>query len=202
MNRFLALDFETSHVDPARGAPVSLALVLFENGAVASSCEWLCAPPVHYKTGKITREYDIRALEVSAYTWPQIKRDGIPCADVCRQLDEWVAARQAGTLEIVAFNASFDLAFWRTLMFLGDHFEPETKSRRAHVSPLIGPWWCAMQLAIEYAPGLEDYKLDTVASHFHLGRTSDAHSAIEDAELAGRIFLKLLDGRRVQDVPA
>jgi DNA polymerase III epsilon subunit-like protein len=188
--RFVAVDFETSGTDHQRNAPVSLGVALFEDGEVLASREWLIGPPMHYKTGKITREYNIAALEISRSTWPQIRKAPAP-AVVCEELAAWVREHDARELTCVAFNAPFDLGWYCELLFLGGAWDFASKGFRRFRSPLVGPWQCAMMLAADRV-ALSDYKLETVASHFGLGRAGEGHGALEDAILAGRVFWELV----------
>lgn len=199
MSRFLALDFETSGTSKDRNQPVSLGLAVMDGDVVEACHEWLIAPKRHYKTDRIIRNYDVEALEVSRYTWPQIKREGIDCHETCKQVARWSFENKARMLPIVAFNAEFDFGFWRTLMYLGDVFDERTRTRKAFVSPLLGGWNCAMQLAQWNIAGLENYQLDTVASHFDLAREGEKHSAVEDAVLAGRIYHRLTTAEGASD---
>lgn len=206
-DRIIALDFETSgrtpnldweyaDITPSKHAPVSLGVALMEGEKVLDSREWLFAPPRHYKTGRIERTYDVAALEISNYTWPQIKREGMAHADVVRDLDQWVTERAANRATVVAWNSPFDDGFYSDMLFLAGEFVPAFKARIAAASPLAGPWQCAMRLARRNLT-LADYKLDTVAAHFHLSRETEVHCAREDAILAGRIFHRLATAKAV-----
>lgn len=185
--RFLALDFETSGLDPKRHAPVSLGVALFQDGHPDAQEEWLFQPP-RDRTGRIGREYDVCALEVSGKTWTQLKREGAPHQEVCRALQEWAAKNNCREATIVAFNAPFDLAFYGELLFLAGAYNRQERRFRPHPPPLVGPWHCARLLAIENVPNLAKHDLETVARHFNLQRTTPRHSAQEDAILAGWIY--------------
>jgi len=188
--RFLTLDFETSGLDHKTHAPVSLGVALMEGSDVVDSKEWLLAPPTD-KNGKITREYAVNALEISSYTWPQIKRDGMPIAAVMAELTGFAAAHNAHGLTVVAFNAPFDLGWYSECLFLSGSWNQHLRRFETFVPPLVGPWQCARLLAVTSGLGLERYDLDTVARHFGLSRSTEKHGALEDAILAGRIYSAL-----------
>lgn len=188
--RIVALDFETSGTDPRRHAPVTLGVALMENGIALEQKEWLFAPPYDKTGSKITREYDLCAMEISSKRWPEIKRDGTPCATVLMRLQEFAAEHGAGELPIVAFNASFDLAFYSECLFMGGSWNNHLKVFEVFKPPLAGPWHCARMMALR-GLSLERYDLDTVSAHYGITRTNGCHSAIEDAILAGRIYHEL-----------
>ncbi|MCH8978299.1 MAG: 3'-5' exonuclease [Armatimonadetes bacterium] len=190
MSRILALDFETSGLDPKRHAPVTLGVALMEGEEVIASQEWLFAPPV-YK-GKVNREYDIVALGMSGHTWTTIKRDGLAHSVVCLNLAAWALKNECREAMIVAFNAPFDLAFYSELMFLGGSWSQERRCYQTFTPPLLGPWQCARMLAADRLD-LPRYSLDAVAEHFGLSRKGDTHGALEDAILAGRVFHRLTE---------
>jgi len=195
--RFLALDFETGGTDPNKNAPVQLGVSVFEDGEPGASMEWLIGPTFHWKTGKCEREYTVAALEVSGISWPKIKAAPAPKAIVA-ELSAWAFANDAVNLPVVAFNAPFDLAFYSTLMFLASDWHPSQKGVKVQPEPpLLGPWQCALMLARAELHGLDDYRLDTVAGHFGLSRKGEAHGALEDAILAGRVYMNLLGLRSV-----
>lgn len=199
--RFVAIDFETSGLDPRRHAPVSLGAALFEDSEPVERQEWRIGPTLHWKTGAVEREYDVNALSVSGSTWPQIKAAPQP-KDVVRALAAWSQARSLLREPVVAFNAAFDLPFYSLLLFLASDWHPRERGVKVQPKPpLAGPWHCALTLA-RAGLDLSDYKLDTVAAHFGLAREGDAHGALEDAVLAGRIFARLTGAGVSETLPS
>jgi DNA polymerase III epsilon subunit-like protein len=188
--RYLALDFETSGLNVKTHAPVSIGIAVMERGEVVNDTFYsIIGPPVHYKTGKIEREYNIPSLEVSGITWKEIKNGPMPKATLVK-IKAWVEANDAARLPVVAFNSPFDLSFWSELLFLSGGYNRVTNSFEVPVSPLLGPWYCAMQLA-KAGLTLPDYKLATVATHFDLDPQKEPHNALDDAILAGKVFWEL-----------
>ncbi len=190
--RFLALDFETSGTDANIHAPVSLGAAFMEDMTVLDSQEWLIAPPTHYKDkSKIQRCYDERARLIHGYTLEYLIEHGTPADRVCDGFAEFVKRHNAGNNPVVAFNANFDWSFYNTLLFLAGSYDRNTQSFQSYLSPISGPWQCAMQLAQRRLPRLENYKLATVAPFLKVGEQGDVHGARLDAILAGLVFAKL-----------
>lgn len=188
--RVLACDFETSGTDPNRHAPVSVGYAVMEGQVEIASGEWTIGPTHHWKTGQIEREYDVRALEVSGASWPKIKASPQPKV-VVAHMAEFAKKHGCADLPVVAFNAPFDLAFYSTLLWLASDWHPTDRGVKVQPAPpFYGPWFCALMLARREL-SLAKYDLDTVAAHFGLSRSSDRHSALEDAILAGRAFDRL-----------
>lgn len=192
--RFLALDFETGGLDPKRHGPVSLGLASFQHGKYVQGQEWAIAPK-RDKDGRIVKEYDACALEISKANWTKIKNEGKPADMVLKEVSAFI--RDTGhepTDTVVAFNAPFDFAFWSELVFAAGGWNQHTRQFDQFCSPLVGPWQCARMLAMWSLEKLDRWNLDTVAGHFGFARESDAHGALEDAVLAGRIFASLTGG--------
>jgi DNA polymerase-3 subunit alpha (Gram-positive type) len=187
MSRFVALDFETSGLDPKVNAPVSIGVALMDGGEVIDSLELFIAPPT--RDGRITRVYDVCALEVSGTSWKQIKT--APTAlSVCKDLRKWAEKHDARHLQVVAFNAPFDLAFYSELLFMAGNWNQHLRQFEAFIAPFLGPWQCARMLAMD-ALRLDKYSLDSVSEHYGFSRTGETHGSLEDAILAGKVYAQL-----------
>jgi DNA polymerase III epsilon subunit-like protein len=189
MDRFVAIDFETSGLDVKRHAPVSLGLALFDGGKVTLEKEWIISPPKN-KEGKVTREYDVVALSVSGLSWKQIK-EGHSCKEVVNELHQIAKAELLTFLPVVAFNASFDLAWYSEMLFLAGEWSPQAKRFVPPSPPLVGPWNCARMLSQGKGLEVTKFSLDAVADHFGLKRKGSDHGALEDSILAGEVFCRL-----------
>jgi DNA polymerase III epsilon subunit-like protein len=187
--RFLALDFETSGLDPKRHAPVSLGVALFEGGEPVWSNEWTIAPPS--KDGKITREYDVCALEISGVSWVKLKKEGTPIWKVLSDFNVYSEQLGLRDVPVVAFNAPFDFGWYSELLFLGGRWNQSLRRFEGAQPPLCGPWHCARLIACS-SLNLERYTLDAVSAHFGLSRSTELHGALEDAVLAGHVYQRLL----------
>lgn len=193
--RILALDFETGGTDANRNAPVSLGVAVMEynggNVEVIASTEWIIGPTLHWKTGKVEREYTVNALEISTIKWPEIKRAPLP-KQIVKELSAWVALQRAEELPVVAYRASFDHAFFDTLLFLASDWHPREKGKKIiPVTPIHGGWHCAYHAFKAAFPNESDHTLDTAAARFGMQRSSEAHGALEDAIIAGKVWFAL-----------
>ena len=189
---YVALDYETGGLEPGKSAPVTLGVALMENGEVIDSQEWII--------GIVDkRSYDVRALEISGTSWTAIRK-APALTDVMGELAQWCHRHDAHELPVVAFNSSFDNAFYSDSLYLCGKFEGKYPNGVfvPMVPPLVGPWYCAMRMA-QARLRLPNYKLDTVAGHFGLARSTGLHGSKEDAILAGKVFA-LLCQMKLQEV--
>lgn len=192
---FVALDFETGGLDPKRHWPVSLAIAVFNPASpepVVLERDWIIAPPLN-KDGKPTREYDICAMQINGMKWKDIL-GGTPAKVVLNDIREIAAREGLSGMPVIAHNAAFDLAFYSELCHAAGEWNNHTRSWEAAIPPLVGPWQCTKMLAQMQLPTLPNHKLDTVAAHFGLSRTSEIHGAREDAKLAGQIYARMIAG--------
>lgn len=185
----VALDFETGGLLPSEHAPVSLATAIMEGEDIVASREWLFKTPTD-KWGNPSRKYDPKAMEINGHDPVVLNATGAHIETVMDELTSWATEHKARLATVVAFNAPFDLAFYSECLFLGGKWCNGSKSWRVHKPPLVGPWHCARMVATVRLT-LANYKLDTVAAHYGLARTSDTHGSLEDAVLAGRVFHRL-----------
>lgn len=198
--KVLALDFETSGTDPRRHAPVSVGYAVMEGADVLASEELYVGPTRHWKTGRIEREYDVCALEVSGASWPKVKASPPPAVAV-GHMARFAEAHGAAGLTVVAFKASFDMAFYDELLWLASDWHPTERGVKVQPPPpFCGPWQCALALA-RRSLSLRSYTLDDVAAHFGLSRPSDRHGALEDAVLCGRVYARLAEAVSGQESP-
>lgn len=191
----LAIDFETGGTDPQRHAPISIGLAVMDGSAVVAADEWLIGPARHWKTGKIVREYNIPALAVSGIRWADILAAPSP-SQVVAGIRAWVDEHEAQDLAIVAYRASFDHAFFETLLSIAHDWRPDERGIvLPPLSPLRGGWYCAMHLFRFHHPESRGFRLDDAAAHYGFARESERHGAREDAMLAGRVWDRLLQER-------
>lgn len=178
--RFLALDFETSGLDPKLCAPTSLAVALFDGETVAECKEWIFER-------NDEKAYYPKALAIQGRSFASLK-DGISAGQLVRELSVWLADHDASRLPVVAFNAVFDMSFFEELLYSA---RTDPKGAGAP-SPLMPCWWCAKQLFKRAYPSERSHRLDDAVRVLDLPkRVSDRHGSAEDAYLAGRIFWAL-----------
>lgn len=188
--RILALDFETGGLTPGVDGLLQIGAALMEGGTVLDTFESLIAPPTHYKTGRVARNYNVVALEITGIKWSAIKAAPNAVA-VCEKLAEWTRGHDAEYMPVVAFNSPFDHAWYSDLLWLASGWHPTIKGERQAFPPMLkGPWYDTRVLAWGLC---EKYDLDTVSSHFGLSRDSSRHGALKDAILAGKVFHALAE---------
>jgi DNA polymerase III subunit epsilon len=197
----LNVDFETGGLSPMLNAPVSLGIALMDGLDVLDSREWLIRPP-RDKNGRLTKVYDMGAMEIHKISWKGLAAAPTAAqvvAEVRKQVMEW----DAYEMPRKAFNASFDYGFWQTLIYMAGEFDRGSYQFVQPAPMAIGTWQCVMERARYLLPGLVNHKLDTVAAHFGLKRSGEAHGALEDAILCGRVdeYLSQI-GKEAQAVPA
>lgn len=183
--RFVALDIETSGLNPDTHAPVQIGLAVMDDTAVLATYEAILAEFPK-------REYSVKALSISGITWKQIQ-GGKPVAEVFMELERFIAKWEVGDVPIVSHNAKFDQGFWDILaLSCGAWFGKWPDKKFIKEKELLrGPWICTMRATDPLRSELTlipDSKLDTVAAHFGLSRSTEKHGALEDAILAGKIW--------------
>lgn len=166
---FLSLDFETSGLSANQCAPMSLGIVGWRDGQIANRREYKFRvyPEMAYYP---------RALEVNGLCLDDLKEgwgDAEVVADVAEVFADWADA------PIVSHNATFDSAFWSQVMYRS----------KVKPDPLRGEWACTRRMASVL--GLPNVKLDTCLAHFGMKREGTVHGALEDAELCGKLYMRL-----------
>lgn len=194
--KLLALDFEATNKDPRRGCPIQIGIAVVEGPDVLASAEWLIKPPVHYKTGKPTKEVDAYALRISGLSLEQIEADGCTSKESCVKLSEFVRENKAGSLPVLAYNFTYDAECYGQMLFDAGSYDFHTKEYLAFPDILGAKWICAYRTArLMLRDQLTKFTLDDVAAHFGLSRDTEVHSALPDAILAGRIYHELTKAR-------
>ncbi|MDD2534543.1 MAG: PolC-type DNA polymerase III [Eubacteriales bacterium] len=170
---FIALDVETTGLDPSRDRVIELAAVPFlpdGQGGFSAGEPWVTLiNPLVDIPPKITELTGITALDLQ----------GAP--------DPWSAftelAKRIGDKPVVAHNAFFDLSFIR---YEGFRTSLESDPRIKFNPPLVD----TLALARKLLPHLENHKLNTVAAHLGI-KLDRHHRADDDARVCGEIFAKL-----------
>jgi len=161
---FLAVDIETTGLDPARDAIVAVAAVPFIDGQPTEGFETLVnperpIPPASIRIHGITDEMVAQAPTIG---------------EALAELD-----RVWGAHVVVGHGVAFDLALL-------------DRDRRAHVRPIpANPALCTMRLAAALHPGWTDVSLESLGARLAVpvvGR----HTARGDALTAGALMLELL----------
>ncbi len=158
--RFVALDLETTGLDPRRDAIVSVAVIPFVGGVPESGFVTLVDPG---------RPIPPRSTEIHGLTDAMV-RDAPSLRRVLAEL-ETLAASEV----IVGYNVGFDLAIL-------------ARERRARRLPRMrNPTLDTRRLAAALHPGWGDLTLEDLAARLGVAVVA-RHTAEGDALTAGRIF--------------
>lgn len=161
----VVLDFETTGLSPDQGdRAIEIGAVLIEQGVITASFQRLMNP------GQRISPF------IESYTG--ISNQMLQQAPVCEQ----VMAEFAGFIDghnLVAHNASFDRRFLAAeLQRIGQ--------------PCIGPFVCSMLLARRIYPAAPNHTLGGLVSYTQIPNDGVFHRALADAEMTGRLWLRML----------
>ena len=174
--RFLALDLETTGLDPRRDAVVSAAMIPFVDGVPETGYVTLIDP---------ARPIPAEATAIHGVTDAMVR--GAPT--VARLLHD--ASEIVGDDVLVGHNVGFDIAIL-------------ARARRVHGLPrLANSALDTRRLAAGLHPEWRNFSLEHLAARLGIA-VVDRHTATGDALTAGWIFLALLtelESRRVRTVP-
>jgi len=157
---FIALDLETTGLDSEKDEIINIALVRFENGAIAESVDFLVKPQktipafVYYLTGIAQNEID----------------EAKPFKEIAPQILEFI-----GSLPLVAHNATFDSKIF--LLALS----------RNGIKSKDFVFWDSLAIA-QAAWTFESHKLVNLIKQLKI-EVSASHRALPDAEACGKVFL-------------
>lgn len=184
---FISIDFESSGVVPGVNAPTQIGLVHYQNFTPTNTLEITIKPKRHHKTNKLLRTYDVESLMLTNISWDDLEK-GVHPNKTVQTVSSWVTSNNATYLPIVAYNASFDFAFWKDLLYLAGSYDFGIKKFSTPISPLLGPWLCSYQLTKKLYPKLESYKLSDVENFLGLKREGAEHTALSDALSSGNVY--------------
>lgn len=171
VRRFVALDVETTGLDPAKDELIEVGAVRFDGDAPVAVFTRFCRPS--RSRGWQDGGAGALPLVVRRLTGiePEMIASAPPAGEVAAALRAFV-----GDAPIVAHNAAFDLSF-----LLGRHGWPQ------HLpNPVYDTW----PLARVVLPLAGSYRLEDLARLLGVPVTT-THRAAHDAELAGRVFTAL-----------
>ncbi|MGE5484444.1 MAG: helicase C-terminal domain-containing protein [Ignavibacteriales bacterium] len=162
---FVAIDVETTGIDPQSDAIIQVGAVRFENGRVVRELNSLVRPGVHIPL-KVQRMTGIS--EEAASAAPTFE-------EIAPQLLEFV-----GDSPLIAHNAPFDVGFI------------EAALGRCGEARLANRVYDTLDLARLVRPASGSHRLERLAREMNIPLRG-SHDALMDAFTAGRVFLALFE---------
>jgi DNA polymerase-3 subunit epsilon len=178
--KLLIVDTETSGLDPQKNCILSLAAVVYHDGAIEDAVQW----PVM----DALEEFDPAALAVNGFTHERVLADGISPWGVIRRLEQLLLKHDMrGRVVLAGHNLPFDVGFLQRLYRLANedygkqfmHGGLDTK-----VAALLLEQ--AGRLRFD-SPSLVDVAAALGIKH------NTAHDALEDALVTAQVLRRLVD---------
>jgi len=168
LSEFIALDLETTGLNPNSDYVIEFSAILFKEGEVADKLTFLCDPGI-----AISPEIEL----LTGISTKMVK--GKPSfAEQLQTVLDFI-----GDYPLVGHNIGFDLSF------LKSYFKRHKDFKRLRIN---NPLYDTSLLAQAFYFYLHDHKLATVSEYCGLSSVG-AHRAEADALNTGKIFLKLLE---------
>jgi len=168
--RFIALDTETTGLDPESNALIEIGALLFEDGSPSASFSTLINPGYDFPN---------KAEGINHITPDMLK--GAPSeSDAISAFIKFLDTVKGGNPILVGHNIGFDLSF------LTQAFD------RIGLTELCFRYVDTLDLARKRIRGLSDYKQSTLTDYLSI-ENDEAHRALSDAEACGKLLIKLLD---------
>lgn len=162
----VVLDFETTGLSPDHGdRAIEIGAVKIVDGRIVERFQKLMNPG--FAISGFIAEY-------TGITNAML-RSAPPCSEVMGEFHEFL-----GSHNLVAHNASFDRRF------LDAELSRISRS-------VAGSFSCSMLLSRRIIQDARDHKLETLVRHLNIEAEGAFHRALYDAEMAGRIWLAMLD---------
>jgi len=154
----VALDLETTGLDPTRHEIIEIAAIRYRKGSTTQDTLRALVKPTKKVPDTITK--------ITGITQAMLDKEGEPLAQVLSQFTEFI-----GSLRLVTFNAEFDMAFL------------ETAYEKHRIAKPANPVSCALKMARRAWPRRKSFRLEHLANdgEFSEGK---AHRALEDARRA------------------
>lgn len=171
--KYVALDFETASSSPASACSVGLVR-MDEEGHAEERFYTLLRP--------LTPEFDPRCFAVH-HLDPLSILQAPSIAEVWPEMKGMI-----GTLPLVAHNAQFDIAVLRSSL------------ESWGIEPVHNEYFCTLSLARKLWKGRRSYRLTALAED--LGWEYEAHNALADSEICGRLFARLCGSALYDDETA
>ena len=188
VKNFVAVDVETTGLNPSKNRIVEIAAVRFENWKPAKKLHTYINPQC-----KIPQ----KTIAIHGITNEQVQ--DAPCFEnIVDSLSDFI-----GELPIVGHNLIFDLKF----LFCSGYDFTEIKKRKYYDTLTLASRvlikegsqrWNVQEGIyedIEDDGDVEDYKLTTLCDYYGIRDNKNAHSASSDSHAAGLLFKHLIDDK-------
>jgi DNA polymerase III subunit epsilon len=162
----IVLDFETSGLSPHYGdRAIEIGAVLIENSMIVDRFQSLMNPGFRVSS----------FIESFTGITNEMLEKAPDCETVMEQFAEFI-----GDLPLVAHNASFDRKF------LDAELANINRSRTGRMA-------CSMLAARRVYPQAPNHKLGTLVRYCNIYHEGTFHRALADAEMAGRLWIAMMD---------
>lgn len=186
-NRVLIIDTETGGLDPAEHSILSLAAVVWKDGAIDAKFQVVIREPQISTT--------LEALRINGFTGERLENEGVSPLTAVQSLNNFLLANDIrNRVTLGGHNVAFDIGFLKRLYRLAAVTPKEYGAKFSHRSLCTQ----TLALALEVA-GLETFQstsLDALCKQFGIdireGGVKGAHDALEDAVATGKLLTKLL----------
>lgn len=165
---FIALDLETTGLNPSTDKIIEVGLVKFSQGQIVDKYSTLI---------KIGTHIPEAASRVNNITDSMLNSQGKDPVLVYSEVVQFIGNAITGDVVLVAHNAKFDTDF------LSNALAEYGYSGKLHYIDTLSA-------ARKLISGLDNYKQPTVARYFDIVNSAE-HRAVTDAETCGRIFVEL-----------
>lgn len=178
LQQFVAIDLETTGLDPAECEIIEIGAVKFENGVEVGRFSQLVKPSVKAVPKEITNLTGIKTSDL---------KNAPSLEEISQSFLEFI-----GDLPIVGHHVSFDLGFLQEAepFYLDSSFSVKPTSIFSPTQ-LIGRVHDTSQLARFLLPCIDSYGLKSLA-YLYRTKTRPVHRAVDDAAATGELFAKLL----------
>ncbi len=171
--KYVSIDFETASSNPASACSVGLVR-MDEEGFVEDRFYSLIAPK--------QMEFDPRCFAVH-HLDPLSIMNAPTIASIWPEMCEFI-----GNLPLVAHNARFDVSVLRASL------------ESWGIAPIHNDYYCTLSLSRRLWKGRKSYRLTSLAEE--LGWVYEAHNALADSEICGRLFSRLCGNALFDDETA
>ena len=160
--RYVAIDFETASASPESACSVGLVR-MDEEGCVLDRYYSLIQPK--------RLDFDPRCFAIH-HLDPLRIASSPTIAEIWPEMRDFI-----GDLPLVAHNASFDISVLRASLASWD------------IESIHNDYYCTLSLSRKLWKNKRSYRLTALAEEF--GWTYEAHNALADSEICGRLFARL-----------